>query len=94
VDICEHVSAQGGTMKKPIDMMLDAVEWKPAPEQEPGDLPHVTHEGVLRLGDISLRVYQLSSGQRVISEQDLADLFCFSSVDEFRQQMANLGSAE
>lgn len=59
-----------------IDKLLDSVEWVasgPAPERS--DLPHVTHEGVLRVGELSLRVYQLSNGVRVIDPDDFARIF-------------------
>lgn len=67
---------------KPIDVLLDAVEWKPLPRSEIGrvpikieEVPVATHSGVLRLGAISVRVYQLSDGKRVIAEEDMDLLF-------------------
>lgn len=66
-------------MKSPIDMMLDGVQWRPIPQElRPGThdgLPVATHKGELKLalpgarGELSLPVYQLSDGRRVISEE-------------------------
>lgn len=39
-----------------------------------GETPVATHEGVLHLGSVRVRVYQLNNGQRVIHPDDLADL--------------------
>jgi hypothetical protein len=66
------------TTRKPIDAMLDAVEW----EEIPGGpaswndaLPVATHEGVLRVMDFELKCYQLSNGMRVFDADDLARAF-------------------
>jgi len=57
-------------MKSPIELMLDNVNWQPidrnATFNADSDLPVATHEGILNVGNLSLRVYQLSNGQRVI----------------------------
>lgn len=61
-------------MSTPLEMMLDGVEWKalPPPDTEdPDGLPYVTHEGVLHIGEAALDVFQLSNGQRVISEDSM-----------------------
>jgi hypothetical protein len=66
-------------MKRPIDMMLDAIEWKPIPasiDMTPDDsVPVATHEGILRVGNAELKVYQLSNGKRVIEEESFARFF-------------------
>lgn len=59
-----------------IGSLLDAIEWKLVSSTlETGGLPYVKHEGVLNLGGATLRVYQLSNGQRIISSEDLERLF-------------------
>ena len=60
-----------------VNRMLDAVAWMPQPEplDNPNMLPFVTHSGVLDLGGIKLKVYQLSNGNRIIDADDLHKLF-------------------
>lgn len=55
-----------------IDVLLDRIDWTPVDRSpQDGSLPHVTHEGILNIGpDVSLTVYQLSDGQRVIDQDD------------------------
>lgn len=48
------------------------VEWDEVPQ---GDLPYVTHEGELNLVGHTLKVVQLSNGQRVIEEGDMVRFF-------------------
>lgn len=63
-------------MSSPIDKMLDKIEWEPLEgEAVEGDLPHATHSGILDLGGMKLRVFQLSDGKRVIEENDLIAFF-------------------
>jgi hypothetical protein len=57
--------------KSPIETMMDFVYWKPVAN----NLPFVTHEGVLQIGDVSMRVYQLSDGRRVIPSEDIERFF-------------------
>lgn len=62
----------------PMTRLLNALDWQelPAPEGSiPDGVPVATHEGVLRLGELSLRVYQLSDGQRIISAEDMEQFF-------------------
>jgi hypothetical protein len=65
-------------MKAPIELLMDSVEWKPiqgdAVTVDDG-LPIATHEGILRFGDIELKVHQLNDGRRVIDEDSLIALF-------------------
>jgi hypothetical protein len=60
----------------PIDRALDAVEWVGVRENEgpseDGGL-YATHEGVLRLGMATFRVYQLNDGTRVFDAADLEE---------------------
>ena len=65
-------------MAAPIETMLDNVEWEAVAAEPVGDLPYATHQGVLRFGEASLRVYQLNDGQRIIDEADLLDFFGIS----------------
>jgi hypothetical protein len=61
-----------------IDKLLDAVRWVPF-EYESGEpkenLPFVTHQGVLNVLGIELKVCQLSNGMRVFEEGELEKLF-------------------
>lgn len=60
-------------MSNAIEQALDRVTWTPCePPETSGDLPYITHAGVLHLGSVSLRVYQLSNGKRIIDAEDMA----------------------
>jgi hypothetical protein len=61
--------------RKPIEILMDGVLWEVLPPQPPGDIPHATHRGVLKIGDYELEVFQLSNGGRVISAESLEALF-------------------
>jgi hypothetical protein len=62
-----------------MDRALDAVEWSeiatPA-DLAPGEV-YATHSGNLTIGSVTLRVYQLSNGERVIDGDDLSSFFGF-----------------
>jgi len=61
-----------------MEAFLDTLKWKTLPPSNADDgsgLPHATHEGMIEIGSIRLRVYQLSTGERVIHEDDLAKFF-------------------
>lgn len=61
----------------PIDAMLNAVEWKQLEGDPPADddgLPYATHEGVLTIGNIELKCYQLNDGTRLF---DAESVHCF-----------------
>jgi hypothetical protein len=64
-------------MSKPIDLMFDGVAWAklPVSGKNTDDLPHATHEGILRVGDIDIHVYQLSDGRRVIDAAEVERFF-------------------
>ena len=61
----------------PIELLMDGITWNSLPGKWPfeSDVPVATHSGILTIGGISLQVYQLSNGQRVIAEEDLEKLF-------------------
>lgn len=66
-------------MSKVIEMMLDGVKWTKVDDSKQfgthdDDIPYTTHEGVLVIGDLSVHVYQLSNGQRVIDSEDILAL--------------------
>jgi hypothetical protein len=63
--------------RPPIEIILDRIEWTPddPPDDNPDGLPTVTHHGILKIGDVSLRVYQLSDGNRVIDGEDFEAFF-------------------
>ena len=50
---------------------LDQIDWHPADTQPSSDgIPHATHSGVLRLGDVEIRVYRLNSGEVAVHQDD------------------------
>lgn len=71
--------------RSPMDQLLDGVEWTARGEVPPEDtsLPYATHEGVLRIGDVVLKVARLNDGRAVIEKGgidailggDVAELF-------------------
>lgn len=62
-------------MTTPIETLMAGVEWELEPPQEPGDLPHITHSGVLDLFGNKLRCYRLSNGQAVFHADDFKKMF-------------------
>ena len=71
-------------MKLPIDRMLSQIEWQKVDHIPPDtySLPYVTHCGVLVIGDINLKVYQLNNGKRIIDEEDLNRFLGIEATDE------------
>lgn len=64
-------------MKKPIDRMLDSVEWEKVewPEKpEPGML-YATHRGVLKISDMQIECVVLNDGQRLFTEEGMKKFF-------------------
>jgi hypothetical protein len=64
--------------KTPIEMMMDGVSWRAVDggSLDPdSDLPYVTHEGVLEIGGMSMRVYRISTGQAIINADDMRKFF-------------------
>lgn len=60
----------------PIDSMLDSVDWVATDCQEGSDgVPVATHEGVFKLGELSLRCYRLSDGRAVFHADDMRAAF-------------------
>jgi hypothetical protein len=66
-----------------VKVLLDRVDWQPVPQeiQRPIDMPHVTHEGILKIAGLTLRVYQLSDGQRVIDANEIRSLLGLDEQD-------------
>lgn len=74
-------------MKKPIDIMLDTIQWEKEDihEHEHGsDLPFPTHKGVLEIGGGKLRCYQLNTGERVFDAEDIHKFF---GLNEHAQEL-------
>ncbi len=73
------VLADCGGMSSPADQLLNAVDWQPngnhQPDWKEGDIPYATHEGVFRLGDLSIRCVQLNTGERLLVAEDVEKLF-------------------
>lgn len=63
-------------MNDPIPAILGAVKWKdePAPSAE-GDLPYVTHSGVLNLFGHELRCFRLSDGKAVFHADGFPEVY-------------------
>lgn len=62
--------------KTPIEAILDKLEYTPtSAEPNKEGLPYVTHEGTLQIGEISIRVCVLNTGQRIIPEEELKRVF-------------------
>ena len=57
-----------------IDSIVTPVVYETPPDTSDG-LPYVTHEGVIAIEGITLKVYVLSNGVRVIDKEDLENLF-------------------
>jgi hypothetical protein len=54
------------------ERIATSVQWTPLPAPvDPGDQPYATHEGVVPLGEDTLHVFQLNTGQRVIEHKSL-----------------------
>lgn len=51
---------------------------KPA---RPGDLPKATHEGVMKIGDLEVRIYRLDDGRNVIHADDFHRLLAKLGLD-------------
>ncbi len=62
---------------KPIEKLLNDVEWKETGEASSGSDRHpvATHRGILRIADIELIVYQLSDGSRIFPTEEMDKLF-------------------
>lgn len=55
-----------------IEKLLDEVEWEAVPiEKGESELPYVTHQGIMRLGNLELKVLVLNDGRRIIEEEDM-----------------------
>lgn len=60
----------------PVDKLLSLIAWTPTGATDNGSgLPYATHSGVLEIGDIRLRCYQLNDGRRLIDAEDMKRLF-------------------
>jgi hypothetical protein len=56
----------------------------------PDNIPFVTHEGILKIGDVELKVYQLNTGQRVINSESFAALFGGKSMEEVIDELRDI----
>lgn len=86
-------------MKTPIEMMIDGIQWHPVTPLDErcgnGDgVPYATHEGLLKIGDLEIECFRLSTGEAVISEAGLLKFFEFmngqtaTAHDEARERIA------
>lgn len=75
--------------KRPIDILLDQIEWKPIVRdleisEDNEDLPYATHEGIFYIGDFQMRAYKLSNGQRVIHKEDVDKFLGVEIIEEMK----------
>lgn len=62
--------------KSPILKLLDTLDYIPTNAEPPENgMPYVTHEGVLNIGEASIVVVVLNTGQRIIPEEEINKLF-------------------
>ena len=60
----------------PINKLLDAVEFTPLNHTPPTDgSNYATHEGVLQIGEISITVYVINTGERIIPAAEMDKIF-------------------
>ena len=61
--------------KTPSEIMIDNCV-KPTNMKPPEDgSKYTTHEGILKIGDVEMRVYVLNTGERVIDADDIEKFF-------------------
>lgn len=58
------------------DAMFSEVIWEPVGYTGDDKItPHVTMQGVMRIGEIEIKVFQLSNGKRVLAKEDVDKFF-------------------
>lgn len=63
-------------MKTPIETLLDEIDYTPLDVTPTKDnTPYATHEGILNIGNVSITVYVLNTGQRVIDKESINKVF-------------------
>jgi predicted solute-binding protein len=70
-----------------LEAMFDNVEWEKVKieltdEQKANSPLYATHQGVLQVGDKTIRVYQLNNGSRILDKED-ADKFFEMDLSAF-----------
>ena len=62
-------------MSTKMDHLLDGIDWQELPKPSEydlyGDEVYATHQGVLTIGDVTLRCYILNDGTRLIDADDV-----------------------
>ena len=59
----------------PIESLLDKVDWQVVETPTvKSTIPHVTHCGKLKMLDIEIDVLLLSNGQRIFTEEGMAQI--------------------
>ncbi len=61
--------------KKPIDILMDRVDWKPTDVIPQDEGLYATHEGILWIEDFDFRVFILNDGSRIILKTDVEKFF-------------------
>lgn len=61
----------------PIERLLDGITYVPTNyvKSSDSDLPYVTHEGILKLNEVEIKVVVLSDGRRIIPQEELEKIF-------------------
>jgi hypothetical protein len=63
-------------MPNPVEILLNQVDWQPVtPPDEIDGEPYAMHSGILNLGTMEMRVFQLNNGQRIILKEDFERFF-------------------
>lgn len=60
-----------------VERLLDNLDWQklPEPVNPTKSFPFATHEAILDIGGLKMKVVQLNTGQRVIDSDDLNKFF-------------------
>jgi hypothetical protein len=61
-------------MEKLLDRIIATAEWSPLVAPKDTDQPYATHEAWITVGEDSLHVYQLNTGQRIIEKASVEAL--------------------
>jgi len=75
-------------MSTPMDLLMDGAEWSevdPAEIPKNPKLPYVTHKGFVNLDGMGrLEVLQLNTGQRIITEDSINEIFGDGFMRQFK----------
>lgn len=82
----------------PAEALMNSVQWRETGMTDDGSgLPYATHEGVLSIGGVDLKCYQLNDGRRIFDAESVTQFFAPLDTDESyacpdcKAQMAQVG---